>query len=180
MGVVPYGRRDREAAWRVRWPRRLVTDAVDLLCASLAAQLMTLPAVVACFGVQSVVSLPFNLVCVPLCMAGYVLAMVALRLSAPCLPLGVLFARAPDALFTALLAITRFSRSLPVTTVRIGRYPLPLVLLHCAVALAASELSRIRPHVRRLLPLALIAVAGASSLLAWLFAWPFRDRTSVV
>lgn len=144
-----------------------------LLCASLAAQLSTLPAVVASFGVQSVVSLPFNLICVPLCMLGYVLAMLALVLSAVFHPLGALLAVPADGLFTLMLSIMGLSQNLPITGVRIGRYPAVLVLLHVALVLAASGLSAIPERVRRFLPFSLIAVAGLSSLIVWLSAWPF-------
>ena len=173
FGLTPRARRDRDAWRRTRLLRQLAVYFADLLCASLAAQLMTLPAVIAWFGVQSVVSLPFNLLCVPLCMTGYVLAMGALLLSALWLPLGAVLARIPDALLSALLALTRLSESLPVTTVRIGRYPAVLILLHCGIAVAASGLSRLRLDVRRWLPTLLIAVAALSSLFTWAQAWPF-------
>lgn len=144
----------------------------SLLCASLAAQLATLPAVVAFFGVQSVISLPFNLVCVPLCMLGYVLSLAALILSAVFMPLAALLAKVPEALFTALIAVTRLSARLPASVVRIGRYPLALTLLHWVVVLAASDLSVIRISRRRWMPFAVLLVAGLSSLLAFARAWP--------
>ena len=146
---------------------------LTLLSASIAAQLASLPCVIALFGVQSVVSIPFNLVCVPLCMAGYPLALAALALSLPCFPLAALLARVPDALLSALLVITQYSANLPVTALRIGRYPMALILLHVAVILAASELSRIPEAWRRFLPLTLILVAGLSSLNTLARAWPF-------
>lgn len=145
----------------------------SLLCASLAAQLATLPAVIACFGVQSVVSIPFNLVCVPLCMLGYGATIASLLLGAIVPPLGALFAACAEGLFSAMLAVTRFSAALPLTSVHVGRYPWPLILLHAALILAASHLSGLPSRVRRLLPLSLAVVAGLSSLNAWLFAMPF-------
>ena len=153
--------------------RAIVAYIPTLLCASLAAQLSTLPAVIASFGVQSIVSLPFNLICVPLCMAGYICALAVLVASAVFMPLGMLAARVPEALFHALSAVTRLSGALPLTAVHIGRYPWPLVLLHAAVCLASSAMSRIRLGVRRWLPLTLAVVAALSSLVAWLSAWPF-------
>lgn len=154
-------------------PRRAAAYLCSLLCASLAAQLATLPAVIASFGVQSVVSIPFNLVCVPLCMAGYVLAMLALAVSAVVYPLGALLAVPADGLFTLMLSIMGLSAALPLTRVRVGRYPMLLVALHTAVILAASELSALPRRARRFLPLALVAVAGLSSLVVWLNAFPF-------
>ena len=174
FGLVPTHRRDHEADMRKRLHRKAAAFFADLFCASLAAQLMTLPAVVAYFGTQSLVALPVNLICVPLCMAGYVLALAVLLLSVPFLPLAMLLARLPDALFTALLSVTRFSAALPVTGVRIGRYSAPLVLLHGAIALAGSELSRLRLSIRRFVPLALVLVAILSTLLAYAQTLPFK------
>lgn len=145
----------------------------SLLCASLAAQLATLPFVIAFFGVQSVVSVPFNLLCVPLCMLGYILSLIALLLSALSVPLGAALAVLPDGLFTLMLDITRFSLRLPLASVRIGRYPLALLLVHWAILLAASDLSRIRFGFRRLLPLGLVGVAALSTLLVFLASWDY-------
>ncbi len=157
--------------------RRLARQAVyyfaSLLCASLAAQLATLPTVVAWFGVQSVISLPFNLVCVPLCMLGYILSVVALLVSCVSMPLAALVARLPDGLFALLAAATRLSFRLPVSGVRFGRYPWPLVALHWALVIAASDLTLIRPRLRRWMPLALVLVAGLSALVAFVRAYPF-------
>ena len=173
LGLEPIHHRIRHEGKRHRRLRRLLVYFADTLCASVAAQLMTLPAVVAWFGVQSVISLPFNLICAPMCMIGYILSLIVLVISAVLLPVGLLAARVPDAILAALLSITRFSLGLPVSTVRIGRYPALLVLIHIGIAVAASEMSRIRPGIRRFLPLALLAVAGLSSIITWAQAWPF-------
>ncbi len=157
----------------LRLARKTALYLGTLLCASLAAQLATLPAVIAFFGVQSVVSLPFNLVCVPLCMLGYLGALAIILLSVVCFPAAAALAGVPDALFTWLVHMTRWSLQLPQTVVRIGRYPVPLVLIHAGVILAASELSRIRLRWRRLLPAALVMVACASSLVVFVRAVPF-------
>ena len=165
--------RRRHAGRMERLLRAVGRYFASLLCASLAAQLATLPAVIASFGAQSVVSLPFNLVCVPLCMLGYMLAMVALVMSAVVYPLGALLAAPADGLFGGMLWVIGLSAGLPLTRVRVGRYPAVLVALHAALVLAASELCALPRRARRFLPLALIAVAGLSSLMAWLYAWPF-------
>ena len=145
----------------------------SLLLASLAAQLATLPAVVAFFGVQPLISLPFNLVCVPLCMAGYVVGLLALILSTVSLPLGMLAARLPDGLLTLLTAVTGLSLRLPVSGARFGRYPAWLVPVHCAVILAASKLSRLPMRAKKWMPLMLLAVAGISACVTFARAWPF-------
>lgn len=158
--------------WR-RTARRAGGYIAGLLCASLAAQLATLPAVIAYFGVQSVVSLPFNLVCVPLCMLGYVLAMAALVVSALFYPLALPLAMVAEGLLTALTSITAFSAALPVTGVRIGRYPAPLILLHALVILVASDLCALPRDVRRYIPLLLLPLAAMASLNTWLHCMPF-------
>ena len=145
-----------------------------ILVASLAAQLAILPAVVAYFGVQPLLALPFNLICVPLCMLGYLLALISLGISALSIPAALWVARAAEAVFTPLMEVTRFSALLPASGVRIGRYPAALVLLHGALAVAASDLSLLKPRLRRMLPLALVLVAGLSSLCAFARSWNFR------
>ena len=170
---------DRLTQARVGWnprrrlPWRIAVYFATLLCASLAAQLATLPAVVSLFGCQSVVSLPFNLIGVPLCMAGYILALISLAVSTAIPPLGQWLAAGADELLRWLVSIAQLSRALPVTSVHIGRYPELLVLIHCGLVLAASDLCAVRDRIRRLLPLGLIALAGISSLICWLGAWPF-------
>lgn len=135
-----------------------------LLCASTAAQLATLPAVIAYFGTQSLVSIPVNLICVPICMWGYYIALAALILSFLWMPLGII-PHLADMLFSAMLAAADCAAALPFAVVRIGRYPVFLVLLHAAIILASSNLSRIKKHLRRFMPLTLIIIAGLSSLL---------------
>ena len=145
----------------------------DLLVASLAAQLATLPLVVAAFGGQPLLSVPFNLVCVPLCMAGYILGLLALALSAVAMPLAALLARVPDGLLAWLTGITRVGGDISGGYARIGRYPFALVAVHWAVIVAASDLSRIRPRLRRALPLGVAGVAALSTLLVFMNTWPF-------
>ena len=144
----------------------------DLICASVAAQLATLPLVVASFGGQPLLSVPFNLICVPLCMAGYILGLLALLLSTVFMPLGALLAHVPDALLAALTAITRAGGGIDGGYARIGRYPFVLIAAHWAIVLAASDISRIRLRWRRLMPLGLVGVAALSTLLVFIKAWP--------
>ena len=157
--------------------KRALLNAVvyvsELLCVSLVAQLATLPLVVAFFGGQPLLSVPFNLVCVPLCMAGYILGLTVLLISAVSMPLAALMARVPDALLVWLTNITRISGRISVSYTRIGRYPFALSVAHWAIIVAASDLSRIRPRWRRPLPLGLVGIAALSSLLVFVQAWPF-------
>ena len=152
---------------------KAVVYVADLLCVSLAAQLSTLPLVVAYFGGQPLLSVPLNLICVPLCMIGYILGLSVLLLSTVCMPLAALLARAPDTLFVWLIDITRKGGGITGGYTRVGRYPFALVAAHWAIILAASDLSRIRLRWRRPLPLGLIGIAAVSSLLVFMQAWPF-------
>ncbi len=160
------------SGWKSLWKECLYYFP-SLLIASLAAQLATLPTVVTFFGVQSLVSLPFNLVCVPLCMLGYVLAVVALLISLISMPAAALLARLPEGLFALLITATRVSVELPVSGVRFGRYPALLVALHWAILIAASDLTLLRERLRSWLPFALILVAGLSALVTFARAYPF-------
>ena len=161
----------------IHGPRHVLLQGVayvgDLMCASVAAQLATLPLVVAAFGGQPLLSVPFNLICVPLCMAGYILGLLTLLLSATIMPLAALLARVPDALLEALTAITRMGGGIDGGYARIGRYPFALTVAHWAIMLAASDLSRLRPRWRRPMPLGLAGVAALSTLLVFVKAWPF-------
>ena len=145
----------------------------DLTCASLAAQLATLPLVVAFFGGQPLLSLPFNLVCVPLCMAGYILGMAVLLISVISMPLAALLARIPDGLLAGLTAITRLSVETNVGYARVGRYPFILSIAHWAIIVAASDLTRITPRLHRAMPLGIVGVAGLATLLVFANTWPF-------
>ena len=153
---------------------KLLRYALTLLCASLAAQLASLPGVVAFFGVQPLLALPFNLVCVPVCMLGYLLSVAAVLLSFLWMPAAALVAAVSGRLFALLTAVTALSAALPLPGVRVGRYPLPLILLHAAILLAASELSRLKPRIRAALPLCLVLVAGLSALVTFARCWEFR------
>ncbi len=157
--------------------KRLIRDALlyipTLLCVSLSAQLATLPYVVAFFGVQSLVALPFNLICVPLCILGFILGLIVLVLSLISVPAALLVSGVPNALFKWLIAITGYGMNVPSASVRIGRYSILLILLHWAVVLAASDLCRFPFRWRRFLPLGIVGVAAISSLLILRIAWPF-------
>ncbi len=173
LGLQNLRREKPSAKIALRLAQKTALYLGTLLCASLAAQLATLPAVIAWFGVQSVVSLPFNLLCVPLCMLGYLGALAILLLSVLSFPAAALIAGVPDALFTSLEHVTRWSLQLPLTEVRVGRYPAVLLLIHAGIILAASELSRLPLKWRRILPAALVLVACASSLISFVRAIPF-------
>ena len=68
----------------------------SLLCATLAAQLSTLPAVIAYYGQLPLLATLGNLVIVPIILAGMYLAVAALLLSLLWMPLGAFIAALGD------------------------------------------------------------------------------------
>lgn len=156
--------------------RRTGLYIMSLICASLAAQLATLPAVISFFGVQPLLAIPVNLIDVPLCMLGYLSGLVVLVLSLPAMPLALLAGRVTDTVFACLSSVTRYFASIPFAGLRIGRYAFILVLIHWAIVVAASDLSLLRLRIRKWLPLALILNAALSSALVLGLSW----RTSFV
>lgn len=156
-----------------RLARRAAAYFPGLLCTTIAAQLATLPAVIAYFGVQSVVSVPINLICVPLCMLGFPIALAALMISVFSMPAAVIIAACAEGLFTLMVDMARWGATLPVTGVRIGRYPAPLIFAHGAVMLAASNLSRMAECRRRFIPLLLVLLAGVSTAMTYVTSLGF-------
>ena len=144
--------------------RRILFYLPKLLCATLSAQLATLPAVIAFFGIQSIISVPVNLFCVPLCMMAYPVALAAVILSCIWMPLGMMIAGISDFMLSALTKIALHSALFPITGIRIGKYPALLILLHGCIIVAASNFSRIQLRIRSFIPLALVIVASLASL----------------
>lgn len=149
------GLRDQLLHRPLRWIAGMVVT-------SLAAQLAILPAVIHAFGAQPLFSIAVNLVAVPLAMLGYIVAI-----------LGVLLGLAPvaqlaDCIFGLLTACVHFFGDLPLSTLRIARFPLWLILLCAAACLLSSNLSRLPMRLRRFLPLTIILAALVSNGLSLL------------
>ena len=79
----------------------------SLLCSTLAAQLSTLPAVIAYYGELPLLATLGNLIVVPLILLGMYLAVAALPLSLLWMPLGAFFAALGDAVFQGSTHLTR-------------------------------------------------------------------------
>lgn len=124
-----------------------------MVVTSLAAQLAILPAVIQAFGAQPLFSLAVNLVAVPLAMLGYIIAIAGM------LPGLAPVARLADGIFGLLAACVRFFGDLPLSTLRIARFPLWLTLLCAAACLLSSNLSRLSMRLRRFLPLTILLAA---------------------
>ena len=147
---------------RARLLHRPLRWIAGMVVTSLAAQLAILPAVVHAFGAQPLFSILVNLVAVPLAMLGYIVAIVGVILGfAP-------VAQLADGLFGLLTACVRFFGELPLSTLRIARFPMWLTLLCAAACLLSSNLSRLSMRVRRFLPLTILLAALLSNGLSLL------------
>lgn len=145
--------------------RRAAHYLASLLCATLAAQLATLPAVIAYYGELPLLATLGNLVIVPLMLAGMYLSVVALLLSAIWLPLGAAAAPAADLTLHLSAQLTHLCAALPLNALALPAFPGWLTALYvCAVA-AISEFSRLRKRLRTWLLLALPALACVAVLL---------------
>ena len=128
-----------------------------MVITSLAAQLAILPAVISAFGAQPLFSIAVNLVAVPLAMLGYIVAIIGVLLGlAP-------IARLADCIFGMLTACVRLFASIPLSTLRVARFPAWLTLVCVAACLLASNLSRLSMRLRRFLPLTILLAALASN-----------------
>lgn len=140
-----------------RGPSALPRWIAGMVLTSLAAQLAILPAVIHAFGAQPLFTLVVNLLAMPLAMAAYILAIAGTILGL--MPI----ARIADLAFGLLTACVRFFGNLPISTLRIARFPWWLTLLCAAACLLASDLSKLPARLRKYLPLAVILAALISN-----------------
>lgn len=157
----------------IRLLQKLTRYSPLLLCTTLAAQLATLPAVIAYFGSQPLISIPVNLLSIPLAMLAYPLALIALTVSAVIMPIGQLIAFAADGIFSCLTGLIDFFAALSVGELRSPTYPDWLVLIHWIIVLLSSGLNRIPLRFRRFLPIGLAALVGISMINAWIHTLGF-------
>lgn len=136
---------------------RLRLWIVTMLISTISAQLAVLPAVVYFFGAQPLFSLLVNLFAVPLAMCAYILSIFG---ALSCLPP---VAAIGDFLFGLLTDSVSIFGRLPLSTLRIARFPLWLVLLCAAAILLSSGLSKIPLRIRRFMPLAVVAAVFISN-----------------
>lgn len=168
-----HGLKPRPEWWK-NLPAHALRYFLQLLCTTLAAQLATLPAVIAYFGAQPLIALPVNLIAVPLAMLAYPLALIALCASALWIPLGQGIALLSDGLFSLLVTFIRCFAGLPISVLRSPRYPIWLTVIHCGLILASSAMSRISLKLRRFLPLCLVGLVAVSMLCAWIDTLGFQ------
>ena len=162
------------AAWGTNQLLRMARYFPGLLCTTLAAQLATLPTVIAYFGAQPLASIPANLIAIPLAMLAYPMALVVLCVSVIALPAAAFLATLPDALFSLLVEVVHLFSALPFSEVRAPLYPIWLLAAHWALMIFISGMNRISIRVRRVLPAALAGFVGLSMLCAWIGTLGFR------
>ena len=130
--------------------RRLPRWLLSSIAATAAAQLAILPAIIHSFGAQPAASFAVNLVAVPVAMLAYIIALCGLVSGIPFVAL------IADHMFALLSSCVAFFAKLPLSSIRGARFPLWLTLICVAICLFSSDLSKIKPAVRRCLPLAII------------------------
>lgn len=145
--------------------RRAARYFASLLCATLAAQLSTLPAVIAYYGELPLLATLANLVVVPLILAGMYLAVAALLVSLLWTPLAALIAWMADFALLCSTAMTQFCARLPFNALALPAFPTWLTALFAVVVVAVSPLTRLRRGVRHALLFSLPALACVAALL---------------
>lgn len=113
---------------------------------SLAATLATFPAVIHFFGAQPLWSMLVNLPAVPLAMFSYILSIIGLLTG-----IGPL-CMAADSLFELLVSLIRLCAALPLSSLRIARFPGWLCVICAVMFLLSSDLSVLPEFVRRFIP----------------------------
>ena len=137
----------------------------SLLCSTLAAQLSTLPAVIAYYGELPLLATLGNLIVVPLILLGMYLAVAALPLSLLWMPLGAFFAALGDAVFQGSTHLTRLCAALPLNALALPDFPLWLTLLFVGAVAAISPLTRLRRGARYALLASLPVLVCVAALL---------------
>jgi len=173
IGIDHFKGRRVHANPLMRLLRSLLVYFPQLFCATFAAQLATLPIIIAYFGGQSLISLPFNLIAIPLTMLAYPIALAAL-IGSFLLPLAQPAAIIADRLLSLLVSLARSCASLPIPNLSVPAYPPLLLLTHFILCVAASNITRTHLRVRRFLPLALLLLLPFSILHTWLSCWEFH------
>ncbi|NLD60220.1 MAG: DNA internalization-related competence protein ComEC/Rec2 [Clostridiales bacterium] len=138
----------------------------SLVAATLAAQLATLPAIVAYYGKLPVLATIANLAVVPMTLIGMLGSIAALALSFVWSPLGAIVAFLSDHWMRWTADVTRLCAGLPLSDVRMPPFPAWLAVAHACLLLVISELSTLPRRAREWLLAALPAAACLAVLLA--------------
>ncbi len=147
-------------------PVRVLTLA---LCASLAAQIPTLPALAEMFGEVPLYSLLANLPALPLMTAALPFAMLSVVLGCIQTGLGAPIAWCVEQLFSVLIDFTSVIAALPHASIRIPCWSAGMILLYVALCILASSVSALPKFLKKtcLVLLPLVALCACLRPLAY-------------
>ncbi len=147
--------------------RRLPRWLLSSVAATAAAQLAILPAIIHSFGAQPAASFAVNLIAVPLAMVAFIIAFLGLLSGIPFVAL------IADHMFSLLNSCVAFFADLPLASIRVARFPLWLTLICIVICLLSSDLSKLKPALRRFLPLTVILAIPVANFCAHLTTYGF-------
>lgn len=155
-----------------RFPARLhrllrapVHWVICALCASLAAQLGSLPAMIYYFDSVSTYSPLSNLPSLPLMTLSLPVSMLSIAFGSFSLPVGRFLATPVEWTMTALTAFADWITTLPGALIHFPRWPTVLMLLYAAALFCCAPFLPIRTSIRRICLLLLPVIAALSLLL---------------
>ena len=140
---------------------RLPRSIAQSLILTLSAQIASLPAVIRFFGAQPVWGLVTNLIAVPIAMIGYIAALIAVILGFAPLPW------IADRLYDVLNLIVRLCSDLPLSMLRIARFPWWLIVIYALALLLSTTIMRTPSRIARYLPLLILPAILISNLCAY-------------
>ena len=140
---------------------RLPRSIAQSLILTLSAQIASLPAVIRFFGAQPVWGLVTNLIAVPIAMIGYIAALIAVILGFAPLPW------IADRLYDVLNLIVRLCSDLPLSMLRIARFPWWLIVIYALALLLSTTIMRTPRRIARYLPLLILPAILISNLCAY-------------
>ena len=140
---------------------RLPRSIAQSLILTLSAQIASLPAVIRFFGAQPIWGLVTNLIAVPIAMIGYIAALIAVILGVAPLPW------IADRLYDVLNLIVRLCSDLPLSMLRIARFPWWLIVIYALALLLSTTIMRTPSRIARYLPLLILPAILISNLCAY-------------
>ena len=140
---------------------RLPRSAAQSLVLTLSAQIASLPAVIHFFGAQPVWGLVTNLIAVPVAMFSYIAALTAVILGFAPLPW------IADRLYDILNYIVRLCANLPLSTLRIARFPWWLIVIYALMLALSTTIMRTPRRIAKYLPLLILPAILISNLCAY-------------
>jgi competence protein ComEC len=150
------------------WAARLKRPLSEFVFMTLAAQSLSLPILLYYFREFSLISLPANMLILPLQPGLMILAGLSVLLGSLAAPLGQLFALGAWPLTALTIRLVEFFASLPLASRQIGNFSfLHLVLCYAALLVLSVPSLRSKAALLRLRPAFPAAFLAALTLAAW-------------